>query len=272
MGRIWDSKFRITLWGVDGEPVALSRPRKKREGIFLAKVPDNLSGFGKSHIWDEAAGVWRGMRVDTNSVKLDIQVKSSDVRGDADRLLSSLGDGSQPVGLSVMSAEWGYRWFKMRLSQVSDVKWFQSPGGAKFAVLSVQLEFADDVSRRFTERLELTKGSEFGEVRFRVDGDQPIWPKFTVKGKHGGVRVRLTAEDEWQELPYRAEGWAIDSHPQRRHVTDLYGNPDFSAVVPFWPMPVEVKKNMGEVQVEATSPGDDFSLTIEWIPEFSRAW
>ena len=113
MSRVWEKKFRITLWGVDGEPVALSRPGKQREGLFLESVPDGLSGFGRNHIWDDAAGVWRGMRTDTNSLKLDVLVKSRDVRGELDRFLTKLGDGSKPLGLSVTSAEHGYRWLRV---------------------------------------------------------------------------------------------------------------------------------------------------------------
>lgn len=272
MSRVWDKKFRLTLWGVDGEPVALSRPGRRREGIFLEDVPDGLSGFGKNHIWDDAAGVWRGMRTDTNSIKLDVLVKSRDVRGTLDRFLTSLGDGSKPLGLSVTSAEHGYRWLRVRPADVSTVKWFQSPGGARFAKVAVQLELVGAATRRFTDRVELDSNSEFGKVSFRIDGDQDVWPKFTITGQHEGVKIRLTAADEWQELPHTAEGWAIDSHPQRRHVTDRAGRPDFSMVVPFWPMPVENRNHVGEVEVQATRPGDDFKLTIEWIPEFSRAW
>lgn len=272
MSRAWDKKFRITLWGVNGETIALSRPHRHRSGVFLPEVPEGLQGFGKRHMWDTASGVWRGMSTDTNQVQLDLIAKGRDVRGSVDRLLTALGDGSHRVGLCVTSAEWGYRWIHMRLGDVSKIQWSQSPGGAHFAKFSVTLEYAGDTSRRFKETLTLGPEGPFGEIQLRVDGDQPVWPKFTVKGSHGGVKLRLTTQDDWQSVPSRPSGWVIDSHPARRHVTDLNGVPDFSQVVPFWPEPVPVKNGVATVWVEVTRPGADFSLTVEYRPEFSRTW
>lgn len=272
MSKVWDKKFRLTLWGVDMEPLALSRPRKCREGLFLSEVPDGLQGFDKRHLWDEASGSWHGMSTDTNQIKLEVIAKGCDVRRYMDRLLTALGDGSHPIGLSVVSAEWGYRWYRMRVASVSQIDWGQSPGGSHFAKCSVILEFAGDTTRRFKERVTLAKDSKFGRVEFRVDGDQPVWPKFTVTGSHGGVRLRLTAQDEWQTVPYRAGGWVIDSHPARRHVTDIDGKPDFSQIVPFWPEPVPVIKSTATVEIEVMRPGSDFQLHIDYVPEFSRAW
>ncbi len=272
MSIAWDKKFRITLWGVDGEPLALSRPRRKREGVFLDDVPDGLSGMAKKHLWDGASGVWRGTSVTQNTLRLGLVVRGRNVRGDVNRLLSSLGDGSEAVGLSITSAEWGHRWYRARTQDVSKIEWFQSPGGAKVAKLSVILEFSGDTTRRFRERLELGPGDLYGLIPILIDGDTDIWPSFRISGRYKSARLRLTAKDTWQELPYRAAGWAIDSHPERRYVTNLSGEPDFSAVVPFWPNPVHPVDGIGQVEVDVVSPGSDFKCVIEWIPEFSRAW
>lgn len=268
----WDKKFRITLWGVDGEPMALSRPRKRREGVFLEDVPEGLSGLAKEHLWDEASGAWRGTSVTQNTLRFDFVVKSRDVRREVNTLLAKLGDGGRPVGVSITSAEWGYRWYRARLQNVSKVQWFQSPGGSKVAKLSIILEFSGDTTRRFTEKLVLGPSDRFGTIPIRVDGDTDLWPKFTFEGRYSRAKVRLTARDDWQDLPYRAAGWVVDSHPERRHVTDLYGNPDFSVIVPFWPEPVHVMNERGEVQIDVTNPSSGFKCTVEWIPEFSRAW
>lgn len=265
-------KFRITLWGVDKEPIALSRPLRKRDGLFLREVPPELTGHGREHMWDEASGAWRGISRGTNQFTLELEARGPSPRTYVDGLLRALGDGTEPVALVVTSAEWGYRWHHVRVKDVSNIQWHTSPGGSPLAIFSLILEFAGRPSRRFTEKLVLDRTATFGEIPLRVDGDQGMWPRFIVKGRHAGVKVRLTASDEWQELPYRPGGWIVDSHPEHRLVTDLNGVPDFSTVVPFWPEPVKVRQNRGSVWIQATNPGADFSLTVEFVPEMSRTW
>lgn len=264
--------FRITLWGVNGEPVPLSRPGIDREGIFLREVPDGLQGFAKKHLWDEASGTWRGMAPQINDLTLDLHAKGGDIRGDVNRVLDALGDGSKPVKICVTSPEFGHRWLEMRMSKVSQIDWGQSPGSSAYAKFSVVLELAGSTAKRFKERLVLTQSGPFGAVQIPVDGDQDVWPKFVVSGQHGGVKIRLTTADDWQTVPYSAGGWVIDSHPARRSVTNLEGLLDFSQVVPFWPEPIPVTRNRGTIQIEVDAPGPDFRLEIEWQPEMSRAW
>lgn len=264
--------FRITLWGVNGQPIPLSRPGIDREGIFLREVPDGLQGFAKKHMWDEASGTWRGIAPQINDMTLDLHVKGGDVRGGVNRILDALGDGSKPVSICITSAEFGHRWMEMRMSKVSQIDWGQNPGSSVYAKFSVVLELAGSTSKRFKERIVLTQAGPFGSVQIPVDGDQDVWPKFIVSGQHSGVKIRLTDKDDWQTVPHRADGWVIDSHPARRSVTNLDGLPDFSQVVPFWPEPVPVEWNRGTIQIEVDAPGPDFRLEIEWQPEMSRSW
>lgn len=269
-------RFRVTLWGRDKQPIPISRPLECREGIFLEGTPDGLSGFDVDHLWDVSSGAWRGTARGTNTITLPLVVKGPRVREHLNKLLDQLeaGRGKNPATLVVTSPEYGYRWARVRLQQASRVDWFSSPGLSPMAKLSVILEFAGFTSIRFPEKVVLGPDSTFGVLDLPVDGDRPVWPRFRVQGRHGGVRIRLTADDEWQTLPYRPGGWVIDSHPERRLATTLDGAPDFSVVVPFWPQPLtpEGPLNLVHPEVQVTSPDDDFKLTIEYTPENSRLW
>lgn len=269
-------KFRITLWGRDKQPIPLSRPLECREGIFLEGDPDGLSGFDVDHLWDVSSGAWRGTARDTNTITLPLVVKGASIRRHVNNLLDQLeaGRGQHPATLVVTSPEYGYRWVRVRLQQASKIQWFTSPGSTPLAKLSVILELAGFTSIRFPESLTLDRTSQFGVLDLPVDGDRPVWPRFRVEGRHGGLRLRLTAADEWQTLPYRPGGWVIDSHPERRLATNLEGVPDFSTVVPFWPEPLtpEGPRRMIHPEVEVTAPGQDFTLTITYTPEASRLW
>lgn len=274
--RAWKRKFRVTLWGRDGVPIPLSRPLECREGIFLESIPEGFSGFDVDHLWDVASGTWRGTAKGENSFTLPLIVKGTRIREHINNLLDQLeaGRGIVPASLVVMSPDHGYRWVRVRLQQVSKIDWYGSPGSSPMAKFSLILEYAGWTTRRFPERIKLDQNSEFGQIMFMVDGDRPVWPKFDVIGKHDGVRIRLTADDEWQTLPYQEEGWVVDSHPERRIVTNWSGTPTFSTIVPFWPEPVKPWGPYHEcyVEVEAKDPGEDFHMTIEYVPESSRLW
>lgn len=262
----------ITLWGVGGEQIPLSRPGVRRDGLALKVVPEGLSNFSRDHVWDEGTGSWRGRTLKPHQIRLDLKARGKYPRQYVDELLTALGVGDRPVRVSVASPELRTRWIEARVRDVSSLNWHGHPLTSHLVEFSVILEAGKPGWKGEQQTVTLTAGSEFGWVTLPVLGDMDVWPSFTITGGHGGVSVRLREDDEVQVIPYSEDGWLIDSRPDHRVVESLAGEVVFSGFVPFWPEPAETVQRRAQVEVLVTDPAPDFELQITYTPEASRGW
>lgn len=270
---------KIELVGINGDTITLADPAQaRREGVALREVPDNFSGFPTNHVWEsgwaQQGGLWRGTQGSNESLQLDVQVKNTRrPRYWVNRLLDALGDGRR-VALLRVTVDGKPCTLSVRMQEASNVDW----GEGQTALTSVHAQFSIRLAvprplwQLPRESVTLTKASTFGIIPLPTAGDTPIWPTFTVTGTHKGVKLRLTATDTEQVLPANTGGWVVETQPERRGIRTVAGAYDFAGVVPFWPEPVEVQGGRGEVRVTPESPGSDFKLVIDWIPEARRAW
>lgn len=265
---------KITLWGVDGEPLALSRPGDPTcDGIRLVTVPAFLSGDSVEHVFDEATGEHKAMK--TTGVKqprLDLNAVGANPRQLVHELLQALGDGSRPVSISAVSPQLGWRWKRMFFKEISEINWHGHAAGSPLVTFSILLETAKRNWSRFPDSFTLGPDTDWGEIPFTIDGDQDVWPRLTISGAHEGVTVKLTPMDDEQTIPPSSSGWVIDSHPEHRVVADLDGVQLFNGFVPFWPEPVANLAGKGTIFIDVNMPGDDFKITVDFTPEVSRAW
>lgn len=265
---------QITLWGVDGEPIPLSRPgRPIKAGVRLTTTPSGLSGSGIEHLFDEATGEHKGVvRAAPQPLRLDLQAVGRYPRQYVHELLQALGNGDRPVAVSAVSPEMGWRWKHYYFREVSEINWHGSSPGSPLVQFSVLLDTGKREWRRFDEQVTLGPDTEWGAVEIPIDGDMDVWPRFTISGRHEGVSIKLHPMDEAQEVPESTTGWVIDSHPERRLVADLDGTQLFNGFVPFWPEPVRNIAGKGTLQIDVNLPGDDFQIVLDYTPEASRAW
>lgn len=263
----------ITLVGTRGQVILLSSPgTPAREGISLREVPPGLSETSRDHKFDTATGEHRGVIRSTSELRLDLQARGEYPREYVHELVEALGTGEKPVRIVVTSPEMGTRWKEYYLREVSSVRWHGHPMYSPLAQFVVLLEAGRPGWTREPQRVTLRHDSEFGWVTLPVSGDMDVWPRFTITGVFTSVSVRLREQDEIQDLPYSADGWAINSRPDRRVVSTVSGEQNFQGVVPFWPEPAENEGGRARVEVLVDSPGPDFEMVIEYTPEATRAW
>lgn len=254
-----------------------SQPR--RSGVRLKVLPDGVHGFDHDHTHDEAAmgatGRWRGQLDGVKQLQLDMHVMGARgrVAEDTRALLDVLGDGTSEVTLSVEDE--GDVWeLTGHLSQVSNVDWHgATPRRSHYCSLGAILVVGRPVWRApQARRVVFTGSSASGVLTLPYKGDQPFWPTIRISGTTGGLKLRLTAAEEWQHLPDSPDGWVLDTNPAYRRVTDAAGELRFAGTVPYWGVPVSPTGRVGSIEVQATAPAGDYQVVVEYVEENSRAW
>lgn len=267
----------ISLVGVGGGSITLSNPGVYRpEGVSLKSVPAGLSGWGVENVWEEytglAAATYRGVKGGVEAMTLELQARGANPREHLNAVMDLCAAG--PVKVVVTTPDYGDRFVVGRLRDVSKITWHG--GGAYdavFAEASLILDIGRPMWQCADQQAIFTPGSTtWGDVRLETIGDQPFWPRFTITGKYANLQLRLSEADEWQALPWSADGWVIDTNPATRGVRSKYGEYSFAQVVPFWPEPVQVVDGLAYVQIVPVSAQQDFRVLVEWTPEAKRAW
>lgn len=267
----------ISIRGADGTVIPLSRPGEYRpDGLALMAVPEGLSGWGQDNQWEEyygaAGAAFRGVRSGVEKLTLELQARGSDPRAHVNAVVDACSAG--PVHFVVNTPDYGERFVEGRLQAVSKVRWY---GGTAYEAALAELTLILDVGRPLWQceprRAELTPGNTtWGDIALETPGDQHFWPRFTITGRYANLRIRLNDGDEWQELPWSAGGWVVDSNPATRGVRTPGGDYSFAGLVPFWPVPVKVNNGEAVVQIIPVSAQADFKVVVDWTPEAKRAW
>lgn len=256
----------VTITGPGGV-LPLLTPTSRCEGVGFTEWPAIFDHTPREHLWDVASGAWRGLApTGVVEVPLALVVRGRDIAGQVAALRRVLGDGTREA--TVMVEDMGQaRTMRLRPREIGGIDWHgQHPRRAVLASVPVRCESAHPFWALPPVHEVVTSG--FVNIVLPAVGDRPVWPTITITGTHAGVRVNLTADDSAQTLPHDPDGWVIVTDPARRSVTTTKGAL-YPGLVPFWPEPAQPG---GTVKVVPTSPGGDFTVTLDYVPEATSAW
>lgn len=265
-----DQHVLVRMWGQDGRVIPLNGQGCGGSGVRLRHLPAEFSGFRHTHIIDrgvgQIGGTYRGFEVEPATMTLDLHTVGRGAYESVGLVLDVVQAG--PVTIEVQTTGMSKRRLTVFLEQVSEIEW---QGGTLSRATRAEFSLMFSVPRPLwvgDTQSRTVALPHHGDVVLHHSGDMPFWPRLTLSGRWGEVRLRLNPDDETAFIP-QVEGTAvIETDPTRRWVSHNMG----AHVVPFFARPVGVLAHEAHVWVQAPGAEKGAQLVIEWEPEARRAW
>ena len=271
-------KHRITLVGTRGQEIPLYMPAQNRSGVKLQEVPD-FEFLTPKHSYQQVigrpGGVWQGVSWGEEQLTLRCLVNGPAVRDTVRNLIGAVGMGDDVCRIVVRSVESGYRWVACRFAGMSQVEWWgvaANPIGAKFELM---LSVPEPLWKSFPITRKYVTDTGFNDLWYELDSSIPVWPVVTITGKWDVLHMRLSDSDKPQVMPYRADGYRVNTDPSFRSITSAAGGKEIALkhAIPYWGKPPRVEYRNGRYESAVKIMTDKkINVEISYVKKVSTPW
>lgn len=254
--------------------------------VRLARTPTGLRGAPFEAAYQQhsrqAGETFKSRRFKRGTVGLEVFIGRRGHTGAQARRIeeqwhADLGNTETTCRFVVVSSESGYRWRDLRLQSPLEPADWGKPGLIGQNAEQVALA-SDDAMWTHPPMTRLFDRTQFSGAQIVNDGDQPAWLTWTLGGETSGWSIGV--DGETIPLPGTGEGEVIKIYtdPEFPTITnqdgdDLYELPSMSDKVFYKPLPPGGPLAAPTpLTINASSPGEDAQVLVEWQPRSRAAW